>query len=73
MTTRNVQIPKPILSKIVNRRRRMVRIIGLDAPPSLIEREQALLNDSVDELCAFFEEHADHIFYTKKGGADEDA
>lgn len=76
------KIPVSILGKLVNRRRRQVRMDNMGLS-SLMEAmrdlgktthtklPQELVDMALDELCAWAEEHAPELFYTEKGPANE--
>jgi hypothetical protein len=62
------KVPGLILAKIVNRRRRQLWFEKARAPSLFIEKEQRLINEAVDELSAWAEEHAPELFYRRKEG-----
>jgi hypothetical protein len=63
---KQISIPRDMLVKIVNRRRRQVWWREQGAPEEMYESEQKLIDEALDNFCAWAEEHAPTLFYAKK-------
>jgi len=59
-------IPKHMLMKVLNRRRRLVALERAGGPVNLRASERLLLDKALDEFCAWAEEHAPELFYSEK-------
>lgn len=59
-------VPRHVLMKVLNRRRRLLWWQRNYGPPKQIEQERDLLDKALDDLCAWAEEHAPDLFYRDK-------
>jgi hypothetical protein len=68
---REKQIPGHVLMKVLNRRRRLVWWEKRGGPEPFLARERELLDEALDDLCAWAEEHAPELFYRDKDDEGE--
>jgi len=61
-----VEIPRHVLMKVLNRHRRLEWWKGQGAPEHVIESERKLLDKALDDFAAWAEEHSPALFYSEK-------
>jgi hypothetical protein len=60
-----VHIPRSILVRVLNRRRRLVLLKRMNQPTHVIIQERDLLDKALDDFVAWAEEQAPDLFYTE--------
>ena len=59
-------IPRHVLMKVLNRRRRLLWWERNGGPDEFVQKERVLLDKALDDFCAWAEEHAPDLFYRDK-------